>query len=91
MSADLARLPPEMLKPLAVQVLAALDTTDAAGRHRLLGLGYEGDMPVRSGYLLGHRLAERAGRSLSPDQLARLPAAKVHRFMRNKLSQIAHG
>ena len=91
MSEDLAALGPEALPPLAAQALAALETTDAGQDQRFLQLGYKGDTPARSGYLLGLRLAERAGRSLSLDQLARLPAAKVHGFMRKELSQIAHG
>jgi hypothetical protein len=90
-SPELAEVSPESLRAIAAQALAALDTTDVAGHHRFLDAGYEGDIPVRSGYLLGLRLAERAGRSLSLDQLARLPAVKVHRFMKTELSRIAHG
>ena len=48
-------------------------------------------MPARSGYLVGYRLAEHAGRSLSLDKLAHLPAAKVHGFMRKQPSLTAHG
>lgn len=84
-------LAPGELRPVAGQALAALETTDAAEAQRILEAGREGDIPARSGYVLGLRLAERAGRSLSLDQLARLPAQKVHRFMRQELSQIAHG
>lgn len=91
MSADLAAVSPQDLRPVAAQALAAMDTTDPGETRRFLDAGYEGDIPARSGYLLGLRLAERAGRSLSPDQLARLPAAKVHRFIKSELSQIAHG
>ena len=67
-----------------------METTDTAeARH--LKAGYAGDTSARSGYLVGYRLAEHAGRSLSLDQLAHLPAAKVHGFMNKQLSLIAYG
>ena len=91
MSADLAAASLDDRRAWAASLLPLLDTAGGPGAARFLTPGDPGDIPARSGYLLGAILAERAGRSLSLDQLARLPASTVHRFMHKELSQIVHG
>ena len=96
MDAGLANLAPERVRQLAADLVPALETTDPAHRARFLSAAGQaseaaGDMPARSGYLLGYLLAEHAGRSLSLDALARLPAPKAHLFVKHQLSVIAHG
>ncbi len=98
MDAGLSRLPPERVRQLAAALAPALETTDPAHRARFLSpeahggdVTDPGDIAARSGYLLGYLLAEHAGRSLSLDALARLPAPKAHVFVKHQLSVIAHG
>jgi hypothetical protein len=90
-SRELASLKPREVRAFATAALAGMEMTDAGGARRFLAASPEGDTSARSGYLLGYRLAEHAGRTLTVDALARLPAAKVHRYIRKELAEIAHG
>lgn len=87
----LAEAGPELLRRLAGELPPLLDDTGGAVRQRYLGYGYRGDIPPRSGYLLGLVIVERvaAGRDLAT--LARLPAADAAALIRRELAAIAAG
>lgn len=87
----LAATGPALLRRLATELPPVLDETSGAVRQRYLGYGYRGDIPPRSGYLLGLVIVQRvaAGRNLAA--LARLPAAEAAALIRRELAALAAG
>ncbi len=87
----LADAGPDLPRRLAAELPGLLDETDGRARFRHLGYGYRGDIPPRSGYLLGWLIVQRvaAGRGLAA--LARLPAAEAQTLLRRELVALAAG
>lgn len=91
MSRVLADAPAALVRRAAAEALANFDSPDRAPRNRLLDLAFQGDLPPRSGYLLGFRAVERLARTRSLDQLARLGPDAAAPLLRAELHALARG
>jgi hypothetical protein len=88
--ATLAAMGPEVIVRVAAELPPLLDATGTAVRARYLSYGYRGDIPARSGYVLGLIIAQRAaaqGRDLAA--LARLPASEAEALVRREVAALA--
>ena len=75
----------------AGELLKCLDSTDSKDEQRFFSTGYVGDLPARSGYLVGWKVAERVGRSMSLTALASLNQSAVRERVAHELAAIAEG
>lgn len=88
--AHLAAIGPEVIARVAAELPPRLGATESAIRARYLSYGYRGDIPARSGYVLGLSIAQRAaaqGRDLAA--LARLPAGEAEALVRREVTALA--
>lgn len=88
--AALAAIGPEVIARVAVELPTQLGATENAIRARYLSYGYRGDIPARSGYVLGLVIAQRAaaqGRDLAA--LARMPATEAEALVRREVAALA--
>lgn len=87
----LAEAPPDLPRRVAAELPPILHATDAPTRARYLSYGYRGDLPARSGYLLGLVIAERVARGRGLAELARIPAPDIEALVRAEIAAIAAG
>lgn len=88
--AALAAIGPEVIARVAAELPPVLGATANATRARYLAYDYRGDIPARSGYVLGWVIAQRAaaqGRDLAA--LARLPATEAEALTRREILALA--
>lgn len=87
----LAQADGALIRRIAGEMLPVLEETAGAARHRFLGYGGGGDIPSRSGYLIGWRIVQRvaAGRDLAV--LARIPAREARALVREGMTSLAAG
>lgn len=86
----LAAIGPEVIARVAAELPPQLGATENAIRARYLSYGYRGDIPARSGYVLGLVIAQRAaaqGQDLAA--LARLPAVEAEALVRREVTALA--
>lgn len=88
-SQDLAAAPPGLVSRAAADALANLDELEGPVAHRLFDLGYTGDLPARTGYLLSLHVAQRAGATRTLDGLARLSTEDARAIVRAELAKLA--
>jgi hypothetical protein len=91
LSRALPQAPPALVRRAAGEALAAFDSVDAAPRHRLLGLGFRGDLPPRMGYLIGLRAVERLASARTISELARLGFDEAAPMLRAQLKTLSRG
>jgi hypothetical protein len=89
--ANLAAIDAALLRRVAGEVLPVLGASTGEARARYLSYGYRGDIPARSGYVLGLEIAARvaARRGLGLPALARLPASEVEIILREEVAALA--
>lgn len=75
------------LPTLVAEVLSRLDSERPEDYARYL-LGGAADIPARSGYALGYRIAQRLGRERTLAQLARLPPQVVRPLLETALREM---
>ena len=80
------------LPKIVAGMLAQLDSEKPEDYRRYL-LGAKGtlDIPQRSGYLLGERIAADAGKTHSLEALADLPPAEVRKLVESELRRMLKG
>ncbi|QQS11434.1 MAG: hypothetical protein IPK81_17895 [Rhodospirillales bacterium] len=87
----LAEAPPDLLRRVAAELPPVLHATDGQTRARYLSYGYRGDIPARSGYLLGLAIVERVARGRGLAELARIPAPDIEAIVRAQVAALAAG
>lgn len=94
LSAELASLPREQEARLSQELLTRLTRSDEKARDAFFGYAnapIEEGIPVRAGYLLGYRVAQRLGKTRSLQELARLKRAELEPLIREALKELARG
>lgn len=82
-------IPDTMIPGLAAEVLRLLDSTKREDYARFFLGGAELDIPSRSGYALGYRIAGEAGKTRTLEQLAALAPAEVRALEVVELQRLA--
>lgn len=85
----LVEVTPDVVRRVAAELAPVLDRTEGSVRSRYLSFGYRGDIPARSAYVVGLAIAERAARTRSLDDLARLPAFEARALVLAELQVLA--
>jgi hypothetical protein len=88
MSTTLAGEARPRLAEIAGEMRAKLDATDDATGNRFFTAGPPADLPRRSGYFLGYLVAERAARTRSLVELARLDPAVIRGVIETELDAL---
>ena len=89
--AALAGADAALVRRAAAAMLPLLDETSGAARDRFLGYGGGGDLPSRSGYLLGLLIVRRAAAGRDLAALARVPAEEARAIVHRTIATLADG
>lgn len=88
-SATLASDVQPMLSKAATELRGQLDATDDPIVSRWFSMGTHDDVPSRAGYYVGYLLAQRAARSYTLPQLARLDPLTIRTLISTGLDELA--
>ena len=77
------------LRRVAVSLVTQLDATDDASQARYFSHGYHGDCPSRAGYYVGLLAARQLGATMTLQQMAALPTARVRELLEQTLRSMA--
>ena len=87
----LAAAKPGTLTYAAAELLKCLDSKSSKDDQRFFLTGYVGDLPARTGYLVGLTIAERIGRSMSLIAMAKLDQSAVRDLVARELVTVVQG
>ena len=82
---------PGTLTNAAAELLKCLDSKSSKDEQRFFLTGYVGDLPARTGYLVGLTIAERIGRSMSLIAMAKLDQSAVRDLVARELVTVVQG
>jgi hypothetical protein len=74
---------------LAEMILARLDSRTVEDKERFLSYGEQGDLPGRSGYLVGYLAAKQLGERFNLRELCALEGEQLRRLLRDTLARLA--
>lgn len=84
----LAQADPGMVPDIARRFLLKFDSTSDDDSAQFLNAGYQGDLPARSGYLLGYRVCQELGKKYDLQALARLGGDDLRRQIRETVMKL---
>ncbi|KQW89122.1 hypothetical protein ASC94_21935 [Massilia sp. Root418] len=88
----LLHLAPGTAARIAADLLLQCDSAQDADVQRYFSTGYRGDIPPRSGYLIGLDIAAHAhAGGMTPQRMAALPSAAAREVVRRRLQQLSSG
>ncbi len=84
----LAEADPKLVPDIARMFLAKFDSTSSDDAAEFFNAGYQGELPARSGYLLGYRVCRELGKKYDLKALARLSGDQLRTQIRETVVKL---